>query len=83
MPALTSPANLSCLLDVPPARQLYIGNLISTVEERDLDDVFGKFGKVESIWIARKPPGCHYTFRPPGLASPLPATVVQFCLRHV
>ena len=29
----------------------------SHVEERDLEDVFGKFGRIENIWIARKPPG--------------------------
>ncbi len=27
------------------------------MNERDIDDVFGKFGRIASIWIARKPPG--------------------------
>ena len=39
------------------APQVYVGNLQSGVEERDLDDIFVKFGKIQSIWIARKPPG--------------------------
>ena len=37
--------------------QVYIGNIDDSVEERDIEDAFGKFGKIASIWIARKPPG--------------------------
>merc|ERR1712216_81714 len=37
--------------------KVYVGNLDHAVDERDLDDVFGKFGRIESIWVARKPPG--------------------------
>ena len=28
-----------------------------TIEERDLEDAFGKYGTIEKIWVARKPPG--------------------------
>lgn len=27
------------------------------MDERDIEDTFGKFGRIESVWIARKPPG--------------------------
>jgi RNA recognition motif-containing protein len=28
-----------------------------TIEEDDLRDAFGKFGGIQKIWVARKPPG--------------------------
>jgi len=28
-----------------------------SIEERELEDAFGKFGRIEKIWVARKPPG--------------------------
>merc|ERR1711959_335211 len=37
--------------------KVYVGNLDHSVDERDIDDVFGKFGRISGIWIARKPPG--------------------------
>ena len=37
--------------------KLYIGNLDHAAERRDLEDAFGKFGAVEDVWVARKPPG--------------------------
>merc|ERR1712216_795682 len=37
--------------------KLYVGNLNQNVDERDIDDAFSKFGRIENIWIARKPPG--------------------------
>merc|ERR1712216_498940 len=37
--------------------KVYLGNLQSNVDERDIDDVCGKFGRIQGIWIARKPPG--------------------------
>ena len=45
------------LIFVAPISQLYIGNLAASVEQRDLEDVFGKFGRVSDVWVARKPPG--------------------------
>ena len=37
--------------------KLYVGNLDHSAERRDLEDAFSKFGHVEDVWIARKPPG--------------------------
>merc|ERR1712166_1680603 len=37
--------------------KLYVGNLRSSVDERDLQDSFGKFGNIKTVWIARNPPG--------------------------
>ena len=27
------------------------------IEDKDLEDAFGKYGSIEKIWVARKPPG--------------------------
>eukprot|EP00242_Pyramimonas_sp_CCMP2087_P013080 CAMPEP_0198210774 /NCGR_PEP_ID=MMETSP1445-20131203/22314_1 /TAXON_ID=36898 /ORGANISM="Pyramimonas sp., Strain CCMP2087" /LENGTH=129 /DNA_ID=CAMNT_0043884917 /DNA_START=73 /DNA_END=459 /DNA_ORIENTATION=+ len=37
--------------------KVYIGNLDARVTERELEDEFGKFGTLRSVWVARKPPG--------------------------
>ncbi|MEW5302202.1 MAG: hypothetical protein WDW36_005005 [Sanguina aurantia] len=39
------------------ASRVYVGGLDERISERDLDDEFGRFGKLRNIWIARKPPG--------------------------
>mmetsp|Transcript_87452 Transcript_87452/g.167682 ORF Transcript_87452/g.167682 Transcript_87452/m.167682 type:complete len:138 (-) Transcript_87452:111-524(-) len=39
--------------------RLWIGNLDKSkpVDKSDLEDVFGKFGNVVDVWVARQPPG--------------------------
>ena len=37
--------------------KLYIGNIPTDTREEELDSAFAKFGKIESIWLARNPPG--------------------------
>jgi len=37
--------------------KIYVGNLNYDVQERDLDDLFYKYGRVTHVWIARNPPG--------------------------
>ncbi|KAL6556546.1 Serine/arginine-rich splicing factor rsz22a [Orobanche gracilis] len=37
--------------------RVYVGNLDSRVSERDLEDEFGAFGVIRSVWVARRPPG--------------------------
>jgi hypothetical protein len=53
---------------------------LSALQERDLEDVFYKYGKLTNIWIARNPPGFAYVVsrRPPSLrrsssAAPRPS----------
>ncbi|KAG2438220.1 hypothetical protein HYH02_010921 [Chlamydomonas schloesseri] len=37
--------------------RIYIGNLPADIAERDVRDEFERFGRVRTIWVARKPPG--------------------------
>lgn len=37
--------------------RVYIGNLPPDIAERDVRDEFERYGRVRSIWVARKPPG--------------------------
>uniref|UniRef100_A0A0C9RPW5 TSA: Wollemia nobilis Ref_Wollemi_Transcript_4424_1333 transcribed RNA sequence n=1 Tax=Wollemia nobilis TaxID=56998 RepID=A0A0C9RPW5_9CONI len=37
--------------------RVYVGNLHSSVTERDLEDEFRVYGVLRSVWVARKPPG--------------------------
>ena len=37
--------------------RLYVGGLPHDCRERDLDDFFGRFGRITSLWIARNPAG--------------------------
>ncbi|KAJ4824371.1 hypothetical protein Tsubulata_038226 [Turnera subulata] len=37
--------------------RVYVGNLDPRVTEHDLEDEFGKFGVIRSVWVARRPPG--------------------------
>jgi len=39
------------------ANKIYIGNLNPRATERDIEDEFGRFGKLINVWVARKPPG--------------------------
>ncbi|CAN0066672.1 unnamed protein product [Ectocarpus sp. 4 AP-2014] len=40
-----------------PGTKVWVGNLGSTCEERDLRDEFSKFGELNKVWVARNPPG--------------------------
>eukprot|EP00123_Amoebidium_parasiticum_P012034 comp21072_c1_seq1/m.28382 comp21072_c1_seq1/g.28382 ORF comp21072_c1_seq1/g.28382 comp21072_c1_seq1/m.28382 type:complete len:190 (-) comp21072_c1_seq1:450-1019(-) len=37
--------------------KVYVGNLDYGIDERDLRDMFNRYGRVNDVWIARKPPG--------------------------
>lgn len=39
--------------------RLYVGNLGKdrSVDRHDLEDLFGKYGQVVDVWVARQPPG--------------------------
>jgi len=39
------------------ACKIYIGGLLDTAERYDLEEAFGKFGRVKNSWVARRPPG--------------------------
>jgi RNA recognition motif-containing protein len=36
---------------------VFVGGLDATTERRDIEDTFGQYGTMSSIWIAKKPPG--------------------------
>ena len=37
--------------------RVYVGNLNPRATERDLHDFFDGFGRINKLWVARKPPG--------------------------
>lgn len=37
--------------------RLFIGGLPDDAEREEIEETFGKYGKLNDIWIARKPPG--------------------------
>ncbi|CAL5221221.1 g3372 [Coccomyxa viridis] len=39
------------------ASRIYVGNLPTSITERDLEEEFIRFGTLKSVWVARKPPG--------------------------
>ena len=43
--------------------RLFIGGLTADSEDRDLEDCFSKYGKINNIWIARNPPGFGFVVR--------------------
>lgn len=43
--------------DWPLDRKVYVGDLGSDATRREIDDAFSKYGDVNNIWIAMKPPG--------------------------
>merc|ERR1719345_383244 len=46
--------------------KVYVGNLCNNIDERDVQDAFGKFGAIRNVWIARNPPGFAFvTFEDP------------------
>jgi arginine/serine-rich splicing factor 3 len=38
-------------------RKLYVGNLEKEATKEELEELFSKYGKLESVWVARKPAG--------------------------
>ena len=38
-------------------RKLYVGDLAKNTSEHDIRNEFGKFGEINTVWIARNPPG--------------------------
>jgi hypothetical protein len=45
-------------------------SLARAPQERDLEDVFYKYGKLTNIWIARNPPGFAYVVSRPAAPGP-------------
>jgi len=41
-------------------RKVYVGNLGSNASRSELEDEFGYYGKLVSVWVARNPPGFAY-----------------------
>jgi len=37
--------------------KLFIGNLSDSVSKRELEDEFGRFGRLQDVWISRRPSG--------------------------
>jgi RNA recognition motif-containing protein len=44
-------------------RRVYVGSLAKDVSKADLEDLFTKFGTIESLWIAKKPAGFAFVVR--------------------
>jgi len=40
-----------------PACKVYVGGLSEDANRYDLEDAFGKIGKVVNVWVAQRPPG--------------------------
>ncbi|EER06477.1 arginine/serine-rich splicing factor, putative [Perkinsus marinus ATCC 50983] len=38
-------------------RKVYVGNLEEGTREEELEKVFKRYGGIESVWVARNPPG--------------------------
>jgi len=41
----------------PSDRKVYVGDLGNNARKNDLEYVFGAYGSLRSVWIARNPPG--------------------------
>jgi len=37
--------------------KVYVGGLSEDANKFDLEDAFGRYGRVKAVWIARRPPG--------------------------
>jgi hypothetical protein len=57
-------------------RRSLAGNLPSRIAERDVEYEFRPFGRIMSVWVARKPPGF-------GVRSELPREACTANRRHV
>ena len=43
--------------------KLYIGNIPNDTREEELEEKFRKYGRIDSIWLARNPPGFAFVVR--------------------
>uniref|UniRef100_H2Z4P2 Serine/arginine-rich splicing factor 7 n=1 Tax=Ciona savignyi TaxID=51511 RepID=H2Z4P2_CIOSA len=41
-------------------RKVYVGNLGSNASREELEEEFGYYGRLDSVWVARNPPGFAY-----------------------
>ena len=39
---------------------MYVGNLGNNASKSELDEEFGYYGRIVSVWVARSPPGFAY-----------------------
>lgn len=37
--------------------QVYVGDLGSNASKQEIEDAFGYYGRIRSVWVARNPPG--------------------------
>ena len=37
--------------------KVYVGGLPSDAQADELEDAFGKYGRLMKVWVARRPPG--------------------------
>lgn len=37
--------------------KVYVGDLGSSASKQDLEDAFSQYGRLNSVWVARNPPG--------------------------
>lgn len=37
--------------------RVYVGGLTAETQKQELEDTFSKFGRLETVWVARQPPG--------------------------
>ena len=44
-------------------RKVYVGNLDRDATKEDVQDMFSKFGELESCWVARNPTGFAFVVR--------------------
>lgn len=51
--------------------RIYVGNLTRDIENREVEDAFGKFGDIANLWVGRNPPGFGFIVSAP--AAPLDA----------
>lgn len=41
-------------------KKVYVGNLGNNASRTELEDEFGYYGRLVSVWVARNPPGFAY-----------------------
>lgn len=51
--------------DAMEGRKVYVGSLNRDSTKEDVEELFTRFGKIESVWIARNPAGFAFVVRHP------------------